>query len=160
MMLELIRETKSYKPLDMTIAGTSIMILPPIESLCESIATVWVGGHIYAQGSIVLSTNGRYYWAPIAGTSHATVPPAHADGDLTDGVMIWRAVRLSRTVFTLTNFADTNIYLSRGCTAEKGKGLVLGGSGALNEGFGTALAYQGAWYAIADGTTTIAISEG
>ena len=155
---------RSYKPLQLTLAGGSQMILPPMASTLDSSKVApWVTGHAYVYGDIV--RNGKhYYWCitPAGGNAGANAP-TQTDGDANDGKLIWRYVRWHRDVISITVVSsDGYVSIARGCPAVTLNGLVLYAYGILNEGYGADLQpYAGAYYAIPDqANRVIAISEG
>lgn len=156
--------TAARKPLNLTVPNTSVMILPPVlghPSLNLSAIAVWQAGHAYVYGDYVRHGKNFYWCVTVAGGNSGATPPTHADGDATDGTLLWRKMHYGRNAVTLTNTASAGrICICRGNAAEDLHGIVLAPYGSHNEGFGGPMPYDGPWYAISDGSRVLAISEG
>ena len=155
--------TTARKPLNITVQLTSTMILPPLAgTLDNTVVPAFVAADPYVYGDIVRAGT-RYYWCitTAGGNAGATVP-VHTDGDLTDGTLVWRHIPWGRHVLSIVNTSANPVGIARGNAAEATKGIILNTNGEHNEGYeGGPRPYEGAWYAIATGgTSVLALSEG
>lgn len=137
-----------YKPLEITVGTSSVMILPPVVPKDSEILS-YENSTAYTYGQIVRN-GGKLYWCVSAGNSGTGDGPTHSDGDAADGTVSWRTIRPRRNALAITNLQTVDVSLGFDNEAEAGKGEVLTTTGSNHkDGFGGGRCFQGAVYAIA-----------
>jgi hypothetical protein len=118
-----------YKPLAVSVAATSTLIVPAVVVEPSRLAA-WTVGQVVAIGDKRVTSDGAGYWVTAIGTGVCAVEPDATDGDDTGDVQVtWRRIRPRRNQLIIVNDSDTVIYLGFGVAAEANKGVRLSANG-------------------------------
>lgn len=146
----------SYKPANIVIGQTSVMILPRVGTVTTN---RWAAGAAHAYGDYIVETN-QTLWCVSAGSSDSTMFAVPVDGDVTDGTVTWRVLHKVRNQFMIRNMSNTaKVNWAVDTTAVANKGQCLRSAEGYISGQESACP-QGAISAISDqASVTVAIQE-
>jgi hypothetical protein len=148
----------AYKPRGFDVGITSTMIVPALRPLS---ADPFVQTNVYSVGDYVkVRTNdyNNFYWCITAGTTTNSEPVWSGQLDITNGSAVFAPVDNARNKLYIQNWGTGSVVrlgFDWDAEVDKGGGLSTGGgSFSLNRD-----AYQGAVYAISDGSTNLVTTQ-